>query len=258
MAVRPLRETPIQAIRGSQLAYLLLFDSQKFGTCRNLVIRPMPLASARGVYADPASGRRFESFPEPVEAGFDIASRWPDRFVSFPAFPGVRGQFRFLAFAIEADQDGQRPDLAGSEGKRDMQGEDDPAVAEGKEGPFLSRAQRIVMHVGPPDVASGLARQGVVDSAGQHLGTERQQQLKDAVTEVIEIPAGPAEETMKGAEVFEAAQLPGLNDAGKRAAAGTKNPGAGQCPEGGETGLSKAGLKGEQQRSKGTDQQIGH
>jgi hypothetical protein len=58
--------------------------------------------------------------------------------------------------------------------------------------------------------------------------------------------------------VFELAQLPGLNNAGKRAPAGTKNPGAGYCPEGGETGLSKAGLKGEQKRGKGTDQQIGH
>src|SRR5579864_8129507 len=114
------------------------------------------------------------------------------------------------------------------------------------------------MHVGTPDVASGLARQGVVDGAGQHLGTKRQQHLKDAVAEVIEIPASLAEETMKGAEVFELAQLPGLNDASQRAPAGTENPGAGHCPEGGETGLGKAGLKGEQKRSKGTDQQIGH
>src|SRR5580658_10212797 len=44
------------------------------------------------------------------------------------------GQFRFFLFAIEADQDRQRPDLFGSEGKRDMQGEDDPVVAKGKEG----------------------------------------------------------------------------------------------------------------------------
>ena len=78
------------------------------------------------------------------------------------------------------------------------------------------------------------------------------------MAEVIEVPAGLAEETMKGAEVFEAAQLPGLNDAGERAPAGAENPGAGHCPEGGETGLGKAGLKGEQEGSKGTDQQIGH
>jgi hypothetical protein len=114
------------------------------------------------------------------------------------------------------------------------------------------------MHVSTPDVATGLTRQGVVDSPGQHLGTERQQKLKDAVAEVIEIPAGLAEKTMKGAEVFEAAPLPRLNNAGKRAPAGTKNPGAGHCPEGGKTGLSKAGLTGEEKRSKGTDPQIGH
>jgi hypothetical protein len=63
---------------------------------------------------------------------------------------------------------------------------------------------------------------------------------------------------VKGAEVFEAAQLSGLNDARERAPAGAENPGAGQCPEGGEAGLGKAGLKGEQQGSKGMDQQIGH
>ena len=78
------------------------------------------------------------------------------------------------------------------------------------------------------------------------------------MAELIEIPAGLAEKTMKGAEVFVATQLPGLNIGGKRAPAGTENPGAGHCPEGGEAGSSKAGLKGEQQRSKGTDQQIGH
>ena len=72
-----------------------------------------------------------------------------------------------------------------------------------------------------------LRRQGVVDRACQHLGTERRQKLKDAVAEVIEIPAGLAEETMKGGEVFEPAQLPGLNDAGNRAPTGTENPGAG-------------------------------
>jgi hypothetical protein len=106
-------------------------------------------------------------------------------------------------------------------------------------------------------MTTGLSRQGVVDSAGQHLGTVRQQKLKDAVAELIEIPAGLAEKTMKGAEVFVAAQLPRLNNAGKGAPAGTKNPGAGHSPEGGEAWLSEAGLKGEQKRSKGTDQQFG-
>src|SRR5271154_2371208 len=115
-----------------------------------------------------------------------------------------------------------------------------------------------MMHACAPDVASGLARQGVIDGAGEDLGTERQQKLEDAVAEVIEIPAGLAEEAVKRAEVFEAAQLAGLNDACKRAAAGAKNPGAGQSPERGEAGLGKAGLKREQKGSKGTDQQIGH
>src|SRR5271154_3186060 len=108
-----------------------------------------------------------------------------------------------------------------------------------------------MMHACAPDVASGLARQGVIDGAGEDLGTERQQKLEDAVAEVIEVPAGLAEEAVKGAEVFEAAQLSGLNDARERAPAGAENPGAGQCPEGGEAGLGKAGLKGEQQGSKG-------
>ena len=100
-----------------------------------------------------------------------------------------------------------------------MQGEYDPTVAEGKERPLLSGAQRVVMHVSAPDMAPGFARQGVIDSAGQHIGTERQQKVEDAVAEVIEVPAGLAEETMKRAEVFEAAQLPGLNDARERAPA---------------------------------------
>ena len=94
-----------------------------------------------------------------------------------------------------------------------MQGENDPAVAEGKERVLLGGTQRVMVHARAPDVASGLAREGVIDCAGQHIGTERQQKLEDAVAEVIEVPAGLAEEAVKGAEVFEAAQLPGLNDA---------------------------------------------
>ena len=139
-----------------------------------------------------------------------------------------------------------------------MQREDDPAVAKGEYGPFLSRAKRVMVHARAPDVASGLACESVIDSACQGIGTERQQKLEDAVTEVIEVPAGLTEETMERAEVFEAAQLPGLNDAGERAPAGAENPGAGQCPEGGEAGLGKAGLKGEQEGSKGADEDIRH
>src|ERR1700756_2634576 len=63
---------------------------------------------------------------------------------------------------------------------------------------------------------------------------------------------------MEGAEVFELGELGGLNDAGERAAAGTEDPGAGQSPEGTETGLCEAGLEGEQEWSKGTDQEMGH
>jgi len=86
-------------------------------------------------------------------------------------------------------------------------------MTEGKDRPLPGGTQRIMMHAGAPDVASGLTRESVIDRGGQHLRTERQQKLEDAVAEVIEVPAGLAEEAVKGAEVFEAAQLPGLNDA---------------------------------------------
>src|ERR1700683_60048 len=66
-------------------------------------------------------------------------------------------QFGILPFAIEADEDWQSPGLLGSEGKRDVQGEHDPIVAEGKEGSLLGRTQRVVMHAGAPDVGPGLA-----------------------------------------------------------------------------------------------------
>jgi len=58
--------------------------------------------------------------------------------------------------------------------------------------------------------------------------------------------------------VFEVGELGGLNDASQGTAAGTEDPGAGQGPEGVETGPSEAGLAGEQERSKGMDQEIGH
>ena len=103
--------------------------------------------------------------------------------------------------------------------KRDVQGEDDPVVGKGKHGPLLRGAERILIHFGTPVIATRLSRQGVVDSAGQHLGTVRQQKLKDAVAELVEIPAGLAEKTMKRAEVFVAAQLPRLKNAGKKAPA---------------------------------------
>jgi hypothetical protein len=67
-----------------------------------------------------------------------------------------------------------------------------------------------------------------------------------------------AEEAMEGAEVFEVGELCGLNNAGEGTAAGTEDPGAGQGPEGGESGPREAGLEGEQEWSKGADQEIGH
>jgi hypothetical protein len=82
--------------------------------------------------------------------------------------------------------------------------------------------------------------------------------LEDAAAQIVEVPAGLAEEAMEGAEVFELGELGGLNNAGKGTAPGTEDPGAGQSPEGTETGLCEAGLEGEQEWSKGTDQEMGH
>jgi hypothetical protein len=139
-----------------------------------------------------------------------------------------------------------------------MQGENDPAMSEGEEGPLLGGTEWVMVHARAPDVAPGLARQGIVDSAGQHIGTEGQQKLEDAVAEIIKVPAGQTEETMKRTEVLQPAQFPGLNDAREGTAAGAENPPAGQRPERGETGPGKAGLKSEQQGSKGADQEFGH
>jgi len=78
------------------------------------------------------------------------------------------------------------------------------------------------------------------------------------VAQIVEVPAGLAEEAVERAIVFELGQLRGLNDAGQGASTRTENPGAGQGPEGIEAGLGKARLKGEQEGSKGMDQEIGH
>ena len=78
------------------------------------------------------------------------------------------------------------------------------------------------------------------------------------MSQLIEIPAGFAEEAVEGAVVFELGELRGLNDARKGAAAGTQDPGADQSPEGAEAGLGKAGLEGQQEGSKGLRQEIGH
>ena len=78
------------------------------------------------------------------------------------------------------------------------------------------------------------------------------------MAQIIEVPAGLAEEAVKGAVVFEAVKLSGLNDVGEGTAAGTEDPGAGDGPEGGKTGLRKAGLEGEQEGSKRAEQEVRH
>jgi hypothetical protein len=91
-------------------------------------------------------------------------------------------------------------------------------------------------------MTAGLAGQSVIDGTDQDGTREGQEQLKDTSAEIIEVPAGLAEEAMKGAEVLELGQIAGLNDAGERAASATENPRASHGPEGTETGLSKARL----------------
>src|SRR6516162_1629937 len=92
-----------------------------------------------------------------------------------------------------------------------------------------------MMHAGAPDMATGLAGQSVIDGAEQELGAEGEQEVEDVV-----------------------AELRGLDDAGKGAAAAAQDPGTAQAAKGVEAGLGKAGFKGEQQGGEGADQQIGH
>jgi hypothetical protein len=82
--------------------------------------------------------------------------------------------------------------------------------------------------------------------------------LEDTVAQLIEVPAGLAEEAMERAVVFEVGELRGLNDAGEGTAARAEDPSAGHSPEGLEGWLSEARLKSEQEWSKGTHQEIGH
>ena len=63
------------------------------------------------------------------------------------------------------------------------------------------------MHAGAPDVATGLARQGVIDGTHQNLGAEREQEAEDTVAQIIQIPAGLAEEAVKRAVVFVTTEL---------------------------------------------------
>src|SRR5260370_37103754 len=115
-----------------------------------------------------------------------------------------------------------------------------------------------MVHVGAPDVATGLARQGVIDRTEQDRGAEGQQQVEHAMPQRIQVPTSLAEEAVKGAVVLQLGELRGLNDAGQGAPAGTQDPGADQSPEGTEARLCKAGLEGLEERSKGAHQQIGH
>src|SRR5882757_426527 len=46
-------------------------------------------------------------------------------------------QLRTLPFAIEADEDRERPGFLRSKRKRDLEGENDPAMTEGEDGPLL-------------------------------------------------------------------------------------------------------------------------
>ena len=61
----------------------------------------------------------------------------------------------------------------------------------------------IMVHVGAPDVAAGLAGQGVIDGSDQDRGAEGQQQLEHTVAQIIQVPASLAEEAVKGAVVLE-------------------------------------------------------
>jgi hypothetical protein len=126
-------------------------------------------------------------------------------------------------------------------------------VAEGEEGALLGGAQGIVVHAGAPDMAPGFPGQGIIDGTDQNFRAKRQQQLEDTAAQIVEVPASLTEEAMERAVVLELGELRGLDDPGEGAAAGTEDPGARQGPEGMEARLSEAGLKSEQEWSKGTD-----
>jgi len=115
-----------------------------------------------------------------------------------------------------------------------------------------------MVHSSTPDVAAGLAGEGVIDGSDQDGTTEGQEQIKDTAAEIIEVPARLTEEAMKGTKVLELGQIAGLNDAGEGAASGAQDPRTSHGPEGTEAGLGEARLEGEQEWSKGMDQEIGH
>jgi hypothetical protein len=74
--------------------------------------------------------------------------------------------------------------------------------------------------------------------------------LEDTTAQILDVPAGLAEEAMEGAEVLELGEVGGLNNAGQGTAPGTEDPGASQSPEGIKAGPSEAGLEGEQEGAK--------
>src|SRR6516162_8953128 len=108
--------------------------------------------------------------------------------------------------------------------------------------------------IGRPDLRARVSSTAPTKS----WGAEGEQEVEEAVAPIIEIPAGLAKEAVKGAVVFVVAELSGLDDAGKGAAAAAQHPGTAQAAKGVEAGLGKAGFKGEQQGGEGADQQIGH
>jgi len=118
----------------------------------------------------------------------------------------------------------------------------------------------VMMHAGPVHRETSLTTERIVHCPLQGgLKSEQSHgQLRQAHAQDVEIPGGMAEEAMKRAVVFELGQLRGLDHVGYGTTARTQDTGAGQGPEGGKAGLSKAGLEGEQEGSKGMDQEVWH
>jgi hypothetical protein len=119
-----------------------------------------------------------------------------------------------LALAVHADQDGKRPVLIGGEGQGHLQRKDHEVVTKGEERALLCGAQGVVVHASAPDVAPGFTGQGIIDGADQNLCTKRQQQLENAVAQIVEIPAGLAEKAVEGTVMLELRELCRLKDAG--------------------------------------------
>ena len=91
-------------------------------------------------------------------------------------------------FARKAVKQGQCPDLALSEEKRDLQREDDPAGPKEKTGRFWMERNGSCRMSASRMRGLGIRVRGCLERTRQP-GSERQLELKDAVAEVIEIPA---------------------------------------------------------------------